>query len=57
MRKIRVKKPDIKGFFQRVRNIRWRDIEQDIKARERTRGADSGKAQKQCVCKEDAAGL
>lgn len=37
MRKIRVKKPDIKGFFQRVRNIRWGDIKQDIKARRERR--------------------
>lgn len=37
MRKIRVKKPDIKGFFQRVRNIRWGDIKQYIKARRERR--------------------
>ena len=47
MRKIRVKKPDIKGFFQRVRNHKVGGHQTGYQSAKRTQDADSGKAQKQ----------
>lgn len=44
MKHIHMKKPDIKGFFQKIRNLKMQDIKEHFKERKRAAQTDSGKA-------------
>ena len=43
MKHIHMKKPDIKGFFQKIRNLKMQDIKEHFKERKEAQ-TDSGKA-------------
>ena len=44
MKHIHMKKPDIKGFFQKIRNLKMQDIKEHFKERKERRRQIHGKA-------------
>ena len=55
MKKIHIRKPDIKGLSVKVRNLKFKDIKEHYKARKERRQKNSGRTPEQQICKENAA--
>ena len=54
MKKIHIRKPDIKGLSVKVRNLKFKDIKEHYKAR-RAASENPGRTPEQQICKENAA--
>ena len=54
--KIKFKKPDIKGFFTKLKNLKKEDIKRHFKER-KEQTAHFGETAQQQVCPQDAAGI
>ena len=57
MKRIQIRKPDIRGFFVKVRNLKKEDIKRHFEQKRERRRKILEERQQQCVFKEDAAGL